>query len=144
VHEFSRDYIGSLNRPYQKEDVLYCIKMQLDEEKKLADKGLKLILTDNEVINGKVWMLDKYGECPQWIENEIKKNPYDLYLLTYPDIDFIEDNVRENKNRRMFFYDWYKKELESHSCNFKIIKGNRGERFKNTLNLTDSFLEKYR
>ena len=84
VPEFSRDYISKLNRPYKMEDVLHCIKMQITEENKIADSAINLYFTDNEIINGKVWLLDKYNEYPDWIDSAITENPYDLYLLTYP------------------------------------------------------------
>lgn len=128
VEEFSRKYIGNLNRNYIEEDVLFCIKEQLLLEKKTIENSAKIIFTDNEVINGKVWMMDKYSHCPEWIDDEIKNNPYDLYLLTYPDLPFIADEVRENGKRRMYFYDWYKRILDENNFNYAIIKGTGPQR----------------
>ena len=141
VHEFSRDYISKLNRPYNYDDVLHCIEMQIIEERKIASNVSELLFTDNEVINGKVWLLDKYNHYPEWIENEITENHYDLYLLTYPDIDFVSDNVRENENRRMYFYEWYKSELDKYKFNYQIIKGLNEIRFANALSAVESFLK---
>ncbi len=141
VAEFSRDYISKLNRPYHYEDVLHCIKMQIAEEKKIMDSASLLYFTDNEVINGKIWLLDKYNEYPDWIDLEIKENPYDLYLLTYPDIEFIADEVRENENRRMYFYEWYKRELDKYRFNYIIIKGTGAQRFQNVLKAVENFLK---
>lgn len=140
VPEFSREYISKLNRPYTFDDVLHCIKMQLEEEKKVIQRNSKLIFTDNEVINGMVWLLDKYNVYPEWVETTINEGPYDLYLLTYPDIDFIADEVRENETRRMYFYEWYKRELEKRNFNYRIITGSGEERFRNTLKFVEDFL----
>lgn len=140
VPEFSREYISKLNRPYTFDDVLHCIKMQLEEEKKVIQRNSKLIFTDNEVINGMVWLLDKYNAYPEWVESTINEAPYDLYLLTYPDIDFIADEVRENETRRMYFYEWYKRELEKRNFNYRIITGSGEERFRNTLKFVEDFL----
>ena len=141
VPEFSRDYISKLNRPYGIDDVLHCIKMQIAEENKVADSAFKMYFTDNEIINGKVWLLDKYNEYPDWIDSEIEENPYDLYLLTYPDIEFIADDVRENENRRMYFYEWYKRELDKYKFNYEIIKGIGEQRFQNALIAVENFLK---
>ena len=115
--------------------------MQIIEERKIASNVSELLFTDNEVINGKVWLLDKYNHYPEWIENEITENHYDLYLLTYPDIDFVSDNVRENENRRMYFYEWYKSELDKYKFNYQIIKGLNEIRFANALSAVESFLK---
>lgn len=140
IHEFSRDYIQSLNRPYTKADVEYCIKMQVEADRNAIGSEKEILLTDNEAINGLVWMLDKYNEAPLWIEEEIMKNPYDLYLLTYPDIEFVADQVRENEGRRMYFYNWYKSELDKRNLNYAVIKGLGDERFQNVLTAVQNFL----
>ncbi len=140
VPEYSRDYIGNLHRPYTKDDVLHCIREQIILEKEFITKANQIIFTDNEAINGKVWMLDKYGECPDWIEKEIATNKYDLYLLTSPDIPFVKDAVRENEMRRLYFFDWYKKILDDNSFNYKIINGMKEDRFNLAKEAVDKLL----
>ncbi len=140
VPEFARDYIGNLQRTYTKDDVLHCIKEQIKLEKEFILNANKIIFTDNEAINGKVWMLDKFNECPEWIDHEITKNSYDLYLLTTPDIPFVADNVRENESRRLFFFDWYKKILDDNSFNYKIINGMKEDRFNLAKEAVDKLL----
>lgn len=142
VPELARTYISELHRPYTKDDVLHCIKMQIEENKKAESNCDQLFFTDNEAINGMVWMLDKYDFCPSWIIAEIENNPFDLYLLTYPDIEFISDNVRENGTRRNYFYEWYKRELDSRNLKYAIITGSGVARFKNALNAVEEFLSK--
>ncbi len=142
VPEFSRHYIGNLKKPYTQDDVLHCIKKQIEEEKKYLNNSADLLFTDNESINGKVWLLDKYNNCPAWVNDEIENNPYDLYLLTYPDINFVADDVRENENRRMFFYEWYKKELDERKLPYQIIRGIGEERFQNAIRAIEGFMQR--
>lgn len=141
IPEYSRNYISKLNRPYTYDDVLHCIQMQIEEENKLSNSSSELIFSDNEVINGKVWLLDKYNQYPEWIDDEINNNPHDMYLLTYPDIDFFADEVRENESRRMYFYEWYKRELDENKLNYQIITGKGVQRFQNALQAVESFLD---
>ena len=68
VPEFAREYLPSLQHPYTKDDVLYCAEMQIKKEDALAAQANKLMFADTELINIKIWLLDKYGECPAWIE----------------------------------------------------------------------------
>jgi nicotinamide riboside kinase len=138
--EYAREYISDLNRPYEMNDVLHCIRKQIDSNKNAESKSSKLFFADNEAINGMVWLLDKYQSCPKWVMDEIISNPFDLYLLTYPDIDFVSDNVRENGDRRMYFYDWYKKELDLRKLNYAIIRGHGNARYENALKAVENFL----
>ena len=86
-----------------------------------------------------VWMLDKYNHCPIWIEEEIKENKYDLYLLTYPDIPFVQDNVRENGTRREYFFQWYQKLLQQFECTFEIIRGTGNLRIENAKKVIEKY-----
>lgn len=139
VPEFAREYIEQLERQYTEKDVLFCIEQQIISEQKKIPLANKIIFNDSEPINGMVWLLDKYSHCPLWIEEEIKVNKYDLYLLTYPDIPFEQDNVRENGNRREYFFQWYQKLLQQFDCTFEIIKGTENLRFEKA----KSAIEKY-
>ena len=133
IPEFAREYIASLNRPYTKSDVLYCAEMQLKSEDVLSVHAKKYLFVDTELINIKIWLLDKYGDCPAWIENKIEEKKYDLYLLTSPDVPFVVDPVRENPDRRDYFFDIYLHELESHGLRYEIITGFGQKRFDSSL-----------
>ena len=133
VPEFAREYISTLNRPYTKEDIIYCAERQLESEEQMKSKANKILFTDTELIVCKVWLLDVFGECPEWIERKISENKYDLYLLTRPDLPFIEDPVRENPFRRQYFFDWYKAELKKRKFRYEIIEGLKEERIKKAI-----------
>ena len=133
VPEFARDYIASLNRQYTKEDILYCAEKQLELEEHLKSKANKILFSDTELIVCKVWLLDLYGECPEWIEKKIDEQEYDLYLLTSPDLPFVQDPVRENPHRRQYFYDWYLLELEKRDFRYEVVEGIEEERLKQAI-----------
>ena len=133
VPEYARELISKLNRPYTKEDIIFCAEQQLKSEKQIALKANKILFSDSEFIILKVWLLDVFGECPEWIEKNIAENKYDLYLLTSPDIPFIDDPVRENPNRRQFFFEWYKSELDKRKFRYEIIEGLKESRIKNAI-----------
>jgi len=123
VSEFARDYVKHLNRKYTRDDIIHCAKMQLEEEEKQTAMANRFLFCDTELITAKVWCEDVFRTVPEWINQAIKTHPYDFFLLTYPDLPFEEDPVRENPYRREFFFDWYKKELEQQKFPYQIIKG---------------------
>jgi NadR type nicotinamide-nucleotide adenylyltransferase len=131
VPEYSRGHVAQLHNPYTLNDIEFCAKKQLESEDELLSEATDFIFSDTELIVAKVWCEDVFKICPPWIEEEILKRKYDLYLLTYPDLPFIEDPVRENPFRREYFYSLYKTELEKRNFNFVIVTGTGSNRFKN-------------
>lgn len=123
--EYARGYVEALNRPYNREDVLRIARYQIDREMELRAKlsisGFDYVFFDTELIMTKVWLLDKYGDCPGWIERHIERHPLDLYLLLRPNIPFVADPVRENGHRREELTEWYERELRRYSVVYRII-----------------------
>ncbi len=126
VPEFARNYISKLNRKYELEDILHCTHKQIKSENELLRSANGFLFCDTELIVAKVWCEDVFKTSPGWIEEMIETHRYDLFLLTLPDIPFQQDDVRENPQRREFFFDWYKRELEARKFNYEII-GGKGE-----------------
>ena len=136
VREFARDYVAKLNRKYTYEDVLQCITMQAAEEKEALTSAHRFLFADTELILHKIWLWDVFKTYPPELDEEINKIAYDLYLLLYPDLPFVEDPVRENPHRRMYFFELYKQELEKRNLPFKLIKGDH--RFQKAVEHIDS------
>ena len=134
VPEFARSYLEQLERPYTIEDVLFCAQSQLLLENKIQQSAQNILFCDTEMINFKIWLEDKYKKCPEWIEKTISENKFDLYLLTFPDLPFEADPLRENPERREYFYNLYKEELEKRNFLFQIIRGTNEHRFEAAIN----------
>lgn len=129
VSEYARDYLGALDRPYTLSDILHIYEKQMALEMELLGKSPKGIVSDTECINGLVWCDEVFGISPQWLENQIQSKPYDLYLLTAPDIPYEPDPLRENPGRGAYFFQRYQQELEKRGLPFSIISGVGEARF---------------
>lgn len=140
IPEHSRNYLSKINRKYSLDDVLLIAKEQLAQELELIPKANKFIFVDTELIVSKVWCEDVFNTCPSWINENLVKHQYDLYLLTYHDLPWQQDPLRENPTRRQFFFDWYEKELKKINANYTIIKGEDDTRLKNCINAIENFL----
>jgi nicotinamide riboside kinase len=81
-----------------------------------------VIVFDTELIITKVWFLHKFGECPDFVEEALRTYPMNVYLLCYPDMEWVPDPVRENPNIREYLFNWYKKEIETLDIPYYIIK----------------------
>jgi NadR type nicotinamide-nucleotide adenylyltransferase len=139
VKEYAREYLKTINRKYVLDDILQIAQEQFRLEQKLLSRAYQYIFVDTELIISKVWCEDVFKTCPDWINENIIKNKYDLYLLTYPDLPWEADPLRENPNRREFFFNWYEKELKTINANYAIIKGVGEERLKNSIEVIEKF-----
>lgn len=139
VKEYAREYLSMINRKYTLEDIISISKEQIAIEQKLIQSAKDLIFVDTEFINTKVWCLDVFNTCPEFISEQITTHRYDLYLLTFPDLPWEPDPLRENPNRRDYFFNWYEKELQEINAQYVIIKGIGKERFSNALNAVENF-----
>lgn len=123
--EYARSYVEHLYRPYTREDVLRIARYQIDRELELRAKisisGLEYVFFDTELIMTKVWLIDKYNDCPTWIDSHIRNHKHDLYLLLKPTIPFIPDPTRENGHRRQELTEWYESELRYYGCEYRIL-----------------------
>jgi NadR type nicotinamide-nucleotide adenylyltransferase len=139
VPEYARTYLQNRPGNYSREDVLFCVAGQRALEDAKASEANRYLFCDTEMINFKVWITDKFGSAPDWITEDIHRR-YDAYLLTSPDIPFVSDPMRENPERREFFFDWYRREVKATGLPFEIITGEGAERLHNAVNAVQRLL----
>ena len=116
--ECAREYLHSLKRNYTQNDLLKIAKQQLKAEK-------NKMLLDTDLITIKIWSNYKYGNCNNWILEQIEKQKKEkrFYLLCQPDIKWEEDPLRESPKNRNELFEIYKKELKILDHDYCIIKG---------------------
>ena len=119
VPEYAREYMENLNRPYTIEDVETIARHQIEQLQDLKDG---LYFFDTELIITKVWFEHKYGSCPEWLVKAIHDYPMDTYLLTYPDMKWQPDSVRENPAIRLELFERYEHEVQALDIPYYIVK----------------------
>jgi NadR type nicotinamide-nucleotide adenylyltransferase len=128
VEEYARSYINNLHRPYGPEDLPAIARGQISLEDGLVSKADKVLICDTNLYVIKVWSTFKYGYCDPEILESIATRKYDLYLLTYIDLPWVADPLREHPDHRELLYSLYLQEMENQSVPFIEIKGSREER----------------
>lgn len=123
VPEYAREYLNKQGGAYHEPDLLKIAKGQARREQEaIAGKG-EVVFFDTDLTVIKIWSQYKYGRCHRWIVNQLNRQSYDLYLLTYPDMPWTPDPLREHPQHRDKIFSLYLKELQSRNLPFKIIKG---------------------
>lgn len=133
VPEYAREYVANHPETCTANDIMKMMQTQLEQEKQLLPQASQLIISDTEHIIAKVWCEDVYGSAPSWFEENLLAHPFDLYLLTSNDLPWIADPVRVNPQRRDYFFNWYKRELDHYKLPYEIITGRYEQRLLNAI-----------
>jgi NadR type nicotinamide-nucleotide adenylyltransferase len=128
VPEYARAYIDNLRRPYNQNDLITIAHGQLRLEDEYARDANTFLFCDTNLYVIKVWSMFKYGNCEKEILDQIANRKYDLYLLTYVDLPWEEDPLREHPTKREELYNIYLNEMKNQSVPFVEIKGERDQR----------------
>lgn len=137
VPEMARTWLEKNGPDYSAKDVEEMARLQLQEEAKLEEiareKKHPFLFCDTNLLVVKIWMEIRFGNCPDWILQEIEKPVYALQLLMKPDIGWTPDPLREHPNEQAFIYQHYENELISSTQKWKTISGFGEARFQNAL-----------
>jgi NadR type nicotinamide-nucleotide adenylyltransferase len=132
VPEYARQYLDELRRPYGPEDLPVIARGQLALEDEMERKANKVLICDTDLYVIKIWSIFKYGNCDPEILRSIASRKYDLYLLTYIDIPWAYDPLREHPDQREELYHLYLQEMKNQPVPFIEIRGDRDQRRKVT------------
>jgi NadR type nicotinamide-nucleotide adenylyltransferase len=140
VPEYAREYLENLNASYNQKDVEKIAKGQIDYEDVLTNESNKILICDTNLLTVKIWLEHKYNNCPDWINNEIQNRKYALHLITYPDIPYEHDPLRENPELGEYFFKKYKSLLTRYQFPFVIIEGDYETRMKKAVHAISDLL----
>lgn len=148
VPEFMRRYLEKKWEEKKeiivREDLIPIAKGQLEFENEQAKKANKILFCDTNLLELKVYSEYYYdGYCPEFIRNEATKNKYHIYLLTYIDIPWTSDFLRDRPNNREEMFQLFENELKIQKFPYVIIKGSGEERFNRAKNAIDELLQNY-
>jgi len=140
VEEYARAYLNRLTLPYEKVDLTKIAHGQARMEDEWMIDANKVLICDTNTLVVKVWSEFKFGDCDKEVLRLLDERKYDLYLLTYIDVPWEDDPQREHPDKREFFWNIFKTELEKRKANFVDIRGERGERRKKSVEAIQKLL----
>lgn len=143
VPEYAREYVKNLGRPAQYEDVVQIARKQKEQLMNNYKDAHGFVFFDTGLIITKVWFIEVFKRVPDNLEKDIRNGDIDLFLLCYPDLDWIKDPVRENQGRsRSRLFNIYKNELEEYHFSYNIVTGKGKERLRNAIQFMDMMFGK--
>lgn len=134
IPEFAREYVESLPSHYTYDDVETIAYAQVGQYQATKSSSEQLFFFDTWLIITKVWFNWVFGKTPDWLEDQIKESPFDLFLLCQPDLPWEADSVRENGGvNREKLYNEYRNELTHYNFTFVEIGGTGDVRLQSAI-----------
>lgn len=156
VREYAREYLLQHGTDYTFENLLDVAKGQLALEEKgieelesnlvsnppLGDGGSFPLFIDTDQYVMKTWCEFVFGQCHNWILNQIVERKYDLYLLGNIDAPWVKDELREypDLKTRERLYHHYKDLLINQEVPWVDISGGYEERLQTAIAGVDKLL----
>jgi len=127
VAEYAREYIeqkGSREVTY--DELCTIARHQIAELEAHNEPSSKetVYFHDTELIVTKVWFEYAFGQVPEWLNEALKRYPMDVYLLTCPDLPWVQDGARYNGSdaMRRELYQRYEQEIQALDVPYYIIE----------------------
>lgn len=130
VPEYARKYVENLKRPYNYNDVNTIAHWQYFKYLSVISSAPKVdyVFFDTYLIITKIWFNEVFKSVPDWIDTAIETSKIDKFLLCAPDIQWLADDVRENRDKREYLFQRYKSEIIRFGFKYNIIEGNGQQR----------------
>lgn len=138
--EYAREFVEKLPHHYTFEDVESIAKVQLDQYLSTMSDNDVVYFFDTWLIITKVWFNWVFQKSPDWLDDQIRNHPIDLFLLCRPDLPWEADSVRENggENRNRL-YEEYRSELVRFGFCFVEIDGTNELRLNHAIEAIHEF-----
>lgn len=148
VPEYSRVYALEKNKKNETLtaiDVMPIAKGQMKLENTLVQQADKLLICDTNLLETKVYAEVYYnGFHNEFLTTSAIKNYYNLYFLTYIDIPWEADDVRDKPNERETMFNAFQDALIDYNKPYVLLKGTNKERFDLAVIHIDNLILKQR
>jgi NadR type nicotinamide-nucleotide adenylyltransferase len=143
--EFARDYLqekwNNERKTCEAEDLIPIAIGQMKLENKLAKRADKILICDTDLLETKVYSEEFYGGfVDEKLNKAANENQYDLYLLTYIDTPWEEDDLRDRPEQRLEMFNAFETALKKHNRPYILLKGDRETRLKNATEAIDKII----
>lgn len=146
VEEYARPFLQDIwnteRRTCEQRDILPIAEGQIALENKLSKKADRILICDTDLLETKVYSEEYYGGfVDPKLDEAAVANTYDLYLLTYIDTPWVEDDLRDRPELRQEMFDAFKNTLDKYNRPYILLKGDKETRLKTAVEAIDKILE---
>jgi len=146
VKEYMREYLqkvwDSEKRICEPKDIIPIAEGQMEAENRLSKEADNVLICDTDLLELKVYSEAYYeGYCDPQLLKHALNNHYHLYFLTYIDVPWTPDDLRDKPHDREGMFQRFQNTLEQYQKPYYILKGDREERLKNAVKKIDQLIK---
>jgi NadR type nicotinamide-nucleotide adenylyltransferase len=146
VPEYARRYLQDVwnneRRTCEPKDLLPIAIGQMAMENELAKKTDSVLICDTDLLETKVYSEAYYsGTCAPLLDKYAIENTYDLYFLTYIDVPWEADDLRDKPNERERMFEAFEAALKKYNRPYVLLKGTKKERLNEAVMHIDKLLK---
>ncbi|MEJ4089714.1 ATP-binding protein [Galbibacter orientalis] len=146
VPEYAREYLQEKWNREQKtcepKDLIPIAEGQIFLENKLTKQANKILFCDTDLLETKVYSEAYYlGNCDPILEKYAVENTYNLYFLTYIDVPWEKDDLRDKPEEREEMFDYFKNTLDTYNKSYVLLKGDFENRMKTAINHVEKLIQ---
>jgi NadR type nicotinamide-nucleotide adenylyltransferase len=112
------------------EEFIHIATEQQSRENKLARSANRVLFCDTNAFATGTWHERYYGRREERVDAIGRNDKVDLYLVTAPDVAFVQDGFRDGQHIRHWMHDRFQDQLARGSVPWLLLKGDYVERLK--------------
>jgi NadR type nicotinamide-nucleotide adenylyltransferase len=133
--------INTFSYQWRTEEFVHIALQQQEDEDRLAPEANRVLVCDTDALATCIWHQRYLGTWSKEVEEIANRRRYALYLLTDCDIPFESDGIRDGQHIRPWMTKRFSEELTSRGYPWILLKGNREERLRRSVQEVDKLLE---
>ena len=146
VREYAREYLqdkwNNQRKTCEHSDLMPIALGQMKLENDLVTKADAVLICDTDLLETKVYSEEYYGGfVDPDLEAAAVANTYDLYLLTYIDTPWEEDDLRDRPELRLEMFNAFENALKKYNRPYILLKGDKKTRLAKAVKAIDAILK---
>jgi NadR type nicotinamide-nucleotide adenylyltransferase len=145
VSEYGRDYtLAKLQTStpdlWEPDEFVHIAREQQRRENEAARHANGLVVCDTDAFATEIWLERYLGPQPVcgWPERD---RPIDLYLLTDPNVPFVQDGIRDGEHLREWMYERFQEQLQQRRFPYVVLRGTYAERDRRAMETIEALLK---
>ena len=112
----------------------------LEQAERLARHANRVLFLDTDLLTTTLYSQIYFGSCPDWIIRASRAERHHIYLLTAPDVPWVDDPQRNLAQQRDTLHARFRGELQTRDLSYVEVRGDWQARLSVAIEAVDALL----
>lgn len=145
VPEYGRDYtearkVAGARYEWKSDEFVHIALKQQEHEDMMAAQASRILFCDTDALATAIWHERYMGFWSHPVEHIADRRRYALYILTQPDIPFVQDRIRDSELLRGWMTERFRIELTRREYPWLLVQGDMEVRLQMAITAVDRLL----